>query len=58
MGGKVGGVRDPLFYRLTDEKSPHIFGGSYGGYISYMYVQLVKKPEFWATGLAYAGLRI
>lgn len=31
-----------------------IFGGSYGGYMTYM--QLVKRPDLWAAGVAWIGI--
>lgn len=37
-----------------DEDKLIVFGGSYGGYMTYM--QLVRKPELWATGVAYVGI--
>ncbi len=37
-----------------DEDQVAVFGGSYGGYSTYM--QLVKKPELWTTGIAWIGI--
>ena len=37
-----------------DEDRVAVFGGSYGGYSSYM--QMVKHPERWATGIAWVGI--
>lgn len=38
----------------VDEDKIVVFGGSYGGYMTYM--QLVKNPELWSTGVAYVGI--
>lgn len=37
-----------------DEDRIAVLGGSYGGYSAYM--QLVKYPEFWTTGVARVGI--
>ncbi len=39
---------------LADPARLGIFGGSYGGYMTFM--QLVKKPELWAAGVAWVGI--
>jgi dipeptidyl aminopeptidase/acylaminoacyl peptidase len=38
----------------VDEDEVAVFGGSYGGYSTYM--QLVKHPQLWATGIAWVGV--
>jgi dipeptidyl aminopeptidase/acylaminoacyl peptidase len=38
----------------VDEDRVAVYGGSYGGYSAYM--QLVKYPELWATGIASVGM--
>ncbi len=37
-----------------DEDRIAVFGGSYGGYSAYM--QMVKYPELWTTGVAWIGI--
>ncbi len=37
-----------------DEDRIAVFGGSYGGYSAYM--QMVKYPELWTTGIAWIGI--
>ncbi len=37
-----------------DEDRIAVFGGSYGGYSTYM--QMVKYPELWTTGIAWIGI--
>ncbi|MFW5946109.1 MAG: S9 family peptidase [Candidatus Natronoplasma sp.] len=37
-----------------DEDRVAVFGGSYGGYSAYM--QMVKYPELWTTGIAWIGI--
>ncbi len=37
-----------------DEDRVAVFGGSYGGYSVYM--QMVKYPELWTTGVAWVGI--
>ncbi len=37
-----------------DEERISVFGGSYGGYSAYM--QMVKYPELWTTGIAWIGI--
>ncbi len=37
-----------------DEDRIAVFGGSYGGYSVYM--QMVKYPELWTTGIAWVGI--
>ncbi len=37
-----------------DEERVAVFGGSYGGYSAYM--QMVKYPELWTTGIAWIGI--
>ncbi len=37
-----------------DEDRIAVFGGSYGGYSAYM--QIVKYPELWTTGIAWMGI--
>ncbi|MEF8834884.1 MAG: prolyl oligopeptidase family serine peptidase [Candidatus Thermoplasmatota archaeon] len=37
-----------------DEDRISVFGGSYGGYSAYM--QMVKYPELWTTGIAWIGI--
>jgi dipeptidyl aminopeptidase/acylaminoacyl peptidase len=38
----------------VDEDRVAVFGGSYGGYSAYM--QLVKHPQLWTTGIAWVGI--
>ncbi|MFW5912090.1 MAG: prolyl oligopeptidase family serine peptidase [Candidatus Hadarchaeota archaeon] len=37
-----------------DDKKVAVFGGSYGGYSTYM--QMVKYPKLWTTGIAWVGI--
>lgn len=39
---------------LADPSRIGIFGGSYGGYMTFM--QVVKKPELWKAGVAWVGI--
>jgi dipeptidyl aminopeptidase/acylaminoacyl peptidase len=38
----------------VDEDRVAVFGGSYGGYSTYM--QLVQRPDFWTAGAAWVGM--
>jgi dipeptidyl aminopeptidase/acylaminoacyl peptidase len=38
----------------VDEDRVAVFGGSYGGYSTYM--QLVQRPDFWTAGVAWVGM--
>ena len=39
---------------LVDPDRIGVFGGSYGGYMTFM--QVVKKPELWKSGVAWVGI--
>ena len=48
-GGRYMAARE-----WVDEDRVAVFGGSYGGYSAFM--QLVKYPTLWATGVAWMGI--
>lgn len=50
----VAGVKYLMGLPYVDKKRIGIFGGSYGGFMTFLAV--TKKPEFWAAACAWVGI--